>query len=110
MLLEGLALGNGPEAAGAWLELLTAAGRDPQLAAELSRFDREVTTELSAVIAEMVGSGEAAAETDPEAEARALFAFNLGLRSRQRLEPVRYPDETVVAEIEGYLRQLQLGR
>jgi AcrR family transcriptional regulator len=109
VLLEGLALEGGPEAADAWLELLTAAGRDPQLAAEFARFDREVTAELGAVVAEMVAGGEAAAGSDPEAEARALFAFNLGLRSRQRLEPARYTDDVVAAEVDAYLDRLAKG-
>lgn len=111
VLLEGLVLkGAGPEAGGAWLELLAAAGRDPQLAAELVRFDREITAELSALIAEMVVRSEAAAGTDPVAEAGALFAFNMGLRSRQRLEPARYPEGAVADEVDAYLDRLRKGR
>lgn len=110
VLLEGLALGDEPAPAGAWLELLTAAGHDPQLAMELTRFDREITTQLTAVVVEMVGSGEAVAGTDPDSQARALFAFNLDLRTRQRLEPARYPEAAVAAEVDVLLRQLQQGR
>jgi len=110
VLLEALALErSGPAPAAAWLELLALAAREPTLAAELSRFDREVRAELAAVIAAMVARGEAPPETDPEAEARALFAFNLGLRTRARLEPAGYPEEVVAREVDAYLARLAGG-
>lgn len=107
MLLEGLALeGSGPQPAEAWLELISLAARDPALAAELTHFDREVSVLLTDVIVEMVSRGEAPEGTDAGAEARALFAFNLGLHTRARLEPKRYPDEVIAAEIDAYLERM----
>jgi len=108
LLLEGLALpGIGPGAEGAWLELLTAAGHDAAMAAEFVRFDREVTAALSGLIAGMVAAGEAAPGIDPESEARALFAFNLGLRNRLRIEPQLDAEKVAAAEVDAYLARLQ---
>jgi AcrR family transcriptional regulator len=110
VLLEGLALEqSGPAPASAWLELLPLAARDPALAAELARFDQDVRAELAELIGEMVARGEAAPGTDPEAEARDLFAFNLSLRSRVRLQPGEHPDEAVAREVDAYLDRLARG-
>ena len=110
MLLEALALeDSGPAPAEAWLELLSLAARDPELAAELSRFDREVRAELAGVIAEMVARGEAPPQIVPDAEAQALFAFNLGLQTRARLEPEEYSAEVIARKVDAYLDCLGQG-
>ena len=107
VLCEALALErSGPAPAEAWLELLSLAAREAELAAELARFDREVRAELAGVIAAMVARAEAPPETDPEAEARALFAFNPGLRTRARLEPERFAAEAAAREVDAYLARL----
>jgi AcrR family transcriptional regulator len=106
-LLDGLALdGKRLEAAGIWLELLSAASHRPALGAELARFDVRIRVVFAAIIAEMVARGEAAADLDPEVAAASIFAFNLGLNMRVRLEPERYTDEVVKAEVEAFLLQL----
>lgn len=110
VLLEALALEHsGPTPADAWLELLSLSAHDPALAAEFARFDREVSTELAAVIGAMVARGEAMPGADPELEARELFDFNLGIRTRARLDPARYSDEVVAREVDAYLARLARG-
>lgn len=111
VLLEGRSLSpKRREAAGVWLSLLSAAGRDQALAAELVRFDAEVRAVLAEIIAEMIAGGEAAAGLDPKAEADAIFAFNLGLNMSVRLQPERYTDEVVAAEVEAFLGRLAGAR
>jgi TetR/AcrR family transcriptional regulator, transcriptional repressor of bet genes len=110
LVLEGLALdGAGPEAAGAWLELLQEAGRDPRLAAEFVRFDAKMREEIGAVLCEMADCGEASPTTDPSATARALFGFNLELESRLRLEPGGNAADRRAAEVDAYLDRLLPG-
>lgn len=57
----------------------------------------------------MVQRGEAPPQTDPEAEARGLFAFSIGLRTRARLEPEEYSGEVIANEVDAYIDRLGCG-
>jgi hypothetical protein len=48
-------------------------------------------------------------EKSGTSEPTELFAFNLGLRIRARLEPERYPDAVIAGEVEAYLARLSRG-
>jgi AcrR family transcriptional regulator len=89
-----------------WFDLLSAGAREPATAAKLERFDAEMSTVLAEIIAEMVARGEAAPQLDPVAEARTIFGFSLSLNMSVRMKPELYTEETVRAEIEGFLDRL----
>jgi TetR/AcrR family transcriptional regulator, transcriptional repressor of bet genes len=90
-----------------WFELLSLVGREPDLAAELVRFDAEITAVIAAIIAEMMARGEASPELDPEAEARAVFAFNMSLKVDARMQPGPQREQVVEAQVERFLDGLR---
>lgn len=89
-----------------WFELLSLAGREPDLAAELVRFDAEVSTTIAEIITEMMARGEASPALDPAAEARRVFAFNVSLKVDARVQPEAVRRELVEAHIDGFLDRL----
>ncbi|MGZ4199415.1 MAG: TetR/AcrR family transcriptional regulator [Thermoleophilia bacterium] len=101
VLLDDLAQGRD-----IWFDLLSTGARDPAMTPQLVRFDSEISTILAGIIAEMVARGEASADLDPAAEARAIFGFNLSLNMNVRMKPELYTDEAVTAEIDGFLDRL----
>jgi AcrR family transcriptional regulator len=107
VMLEDMALhGSRREAAGIWFGLLSAAARNRAIAAELALFDSDVTVVLAEIMREMIDRGEAAADLDPEAEARSLLAFNIGINLSVMMQPDVFSDEAVEAEVEGFLARL----
>ncbi len=101
VLLDDLAQGKD-----IWFDLLSTAAREPAMAPQLVRFDSEISTILAGIIAEMVARGEASADLDPAAEARAIFGFSLSINMNVRMKPELYTDEAVTAEIDGFLDRL----
>ena len=86
-----------------WFELLSLAGREPALAAELVRFDAEISAVIAEIIAEMIARREAAADLDAAAEARGVFAFNVSLKVDARMQPEGQRKEVVEAQVERFL-------
>jgi AcrR family transcriptional regulator len=86
-----------------WFELLSLAGREPALAAELARFDAEVSTVIAEIITEMMARGEAAPDLDPAAEARGVFGFSISLKVDARMQPEAQREEVVETPVERFL-------
>jgi AcrR family transcriptional regulator len=94
------------QATGIWCALLSGASHDQDLAAELVRFDEQVREVLAEIIREMQERGEVGTAVDPENEAHAIFAFNLGLVIGMRMQPEYFTGAVVEAEIEALLARL----
>jgi len=86
-----------------WFELLSVVGREPELAAELVRFDAEISAVIAEIIAEMMARGEASPDLDPSAEARGVFAFNMSLKVDARMQPEGQRKEVVESQVERFL-------
>jgi AcrR family transcriptional regulator len=108
VLLHDLALyGERRQAAGIWFGLLSAAAHESALGAEMIRFDAEVRLILAEIIAEMIARGEASTDLNPEAEARSILSFNLGVNLSVMMQPELFSDEIVEVEVDIFLSRLQ---
>ena len=89
-----------------WFDLLGSATRESSLAAELVRFDAEMSKAIGEIIVEMISRGEASSDRDPAAEARAVFAFNISLKVESHLQPGPLGRELVESRVDGFLDRL----
>jgi AcrR family transcriptional regulator len=76
-----------------WIQALTEAGQDPEIAAHLRRHMREVHAFIAETVRTAQAAGRIAAERDPEAEAWIFVAGLLLLSVADRLGDVLSPED-----------------